>query len=77
MSGTTTSVTELFFALIRCGIGKQKALPRVPSEGEWGELFEIAKKQTLAGIAFAGIEQLPQEQRPYFKVWHYFWRKRH
>ena len=29
-----------------------------------GELFEIAKKQTMAGIAFAGIERLPQEQRP-------------
>ena len=58
------SIIELFFHLIRCGIGKENALPRVPSESEWGELFEIAKKQTLAGIAFAGIEQLPQEQRP-------------
>ena len=60
----TGTVIELFFHLIRCGIGKENALPRVPSESEWGELFEIAKKQTLAGIAFAGIEQLPQEQRP-------------
>lgn len=59
-----TSIIELFFNLIRCGIGKEKALPRTPSEEEWNELFDIAKKQTLVGIAFAGIERLPQEQRP-------------
>lgn len=57
-------VTELFFALIRCGIGKEEQLPATPTEQEWHELFDIAKKQTLAGIAFAGIETLPQEQRP-------------
>ena len=55
---------ELFFHLIRCGIGKQNTLPRTPSAQEWNELFEIAKKQTLTGIAFAGIEKLQQEQRP-------------
>ena len=60
----TGSVIELFFHLIRCGIGKAKELPHTPSESEWGELFEIAKKQTLAGVAFAGIQQLPPQQRP-------------
>lgn len=60
----TGSVIELFFHLIRCGIGKAKELPYTPSESEWGELFEIAKKQTLAGVAFAGIQQLPPQQRP-------------
>ena len=58
------SIIELFFHLIRCGIGKQSALPCTPNAKQWNELFEIAKKQTLAGIAFAGIERLPQEQRP-------------
>ena len=59
-----STITELFFHLVRCGIGKAKELPHTPSDSEWNELFEIAKKQTLAGIAFAGIERLPQEQRP-------------
>lgn len=59
-----STITELFFHLIRCGIGKAKELPHTPSDSEWSELFEIAKKQTLTGIAFAGIERLPQEQRP-------------
>ena len=60
----STPVTELFFALIRCGIGKEDRLPATPTPQEWQELFDIAKKQTLAGIAFAGIEAIPQEQRP-------------
>lgn len=58
------NIVELFFNLIRCGMGKCDCLSRAPGAVEWGELFEIAKKQTLVGIAFAGIERLPQEQRP-------------
>ena len=58
------TVVKLFFDLVRCGMGKCDKLLRVPDVAEWGELFEIAKKQTLVGIAFAGIERLPQEQRP-------------
>ena len=57
-------VVDLFFHLIKCGIGNQDKLPHTPSEDDWNELYQIAKKQTLTGIAFAGIEKLPQEQRP-------------
>ena len=56
--------TTLFLALIRCGIGKADCLPFTPSREQWDELFKIANKQTLQGIAYAGIERLPQEQRP-------------
>lgn len=58
------SITEIFFSLIRCGIGKGDSLPQSPTPQQWQELFEMAKKQTLAGIAFAGVEALPSEQRP-------------
>lgn len=67
------SITELFFGLIRCGIGKGNELPCTPTAKEWEELFDISMKQTLTGIAFAGIERLPQEQRPPKKLllaWH-------
>ena len=64
MERHSNDTTELFFALIRCGIGKASALPYTPAPVQWHELFDIAKKQTLVGIAFAGIEKLPQEQRP-------------
>ena len=60
----SATVIELFFALIQCGIGKRAELPHAPTVQEWDELFEIAKKQTLTGIAFAGIERLPKEQHP-------------
>ena len=60
----SSSIIELFFHLIRCGIGKQRELPYTPSHDEWQKLFEIAKKQTLAGIAFTAVERLPQQQRP-------------
>lgn len=61
---STNSTTELFFALIRSGIGKESKLPGTPSPEQWQELFDMSKKQTLAGITFRGIENLPQEQRP-------------
>lgn len=60
----TVDTTELFFALIRCSIGKEKRLPSAPTAEEWQELFAMSKKHALAGITFFGIENLPQEQRP-------------
>ena len=59
-----TDTIELFFALIRCGIGKENSLPCSPTSEQWTELFEIAKKQTLVGITFVGIERIPSEQCP-------------
>lgn len=67
------SLTGLFFSLIRCGIGKRQSLPYAPSEGEWSTLYEIAEKQALTGIAFAGVMNLPPEQRPPKRIllmWH-------
>lgn len=63
-SSHITDIDALFLALIRCGIGKQSCLPCVPTGEQWEELYSIAKKQALPGIAFAGVEQLPAEQRP-------------
>lgn len=66
--------TKLFFSLIRCGMGKETELPYTPSTEEWQELFDTAIKQTLSGIAFAGIERLPKEQRPGVELllkWHH------
>ena len=65
---TDNETIRLFFALIRCGIGKDDRLPVAPSKEQWDELFDIACKQTLQGIAYAGIEKLPKEQRPYSEL---------
>ena len=63
-SSHNADTVNLFFSLIRCGIGKETELPSTPTVEQWEELFEIANEQTLQGIAFAGLERLPKEQRP-------------
>lgn len=55
-------MNELFFALIRVAIGTENCLPHTPSPEEWKELYRMAKKQSLLGICFAGVQKL-QSQR--------------
>ncbi len=55
---------SLFFELLQVAIGNRQSLSRVPTPEEWEEIYEMSKKQSLAGIAFAGVERLPQEQMP-------------
>ena len=55
---------SLFFELLQVAIGNHQSLSRVPTPEEWEEIYEMSKKQSLAGIAFAGVERLPQEQMP-------------
>lgn len=59
-----TNLTELFFQLLQVAIGKRDKLDVAPREGEWAQLLAMAKKQSLAGICFTGVEKLPQEQSP-------------
>ena len=57
-------VNDIFFELLQVAIGNRQGLSRVPSSEEWEEIYEMSKKQSLTGIAFAGVERLPQEQMP-------------
>ncbi|MBR2253560.1 MAG: nucleotidyltransferase family protein, partial [Prevotella sp.] len=57
-------VNDLFFELLQVAIGNRQSLSREPIPEEWEEIYEMSKKQSLAGIAFAGVERLPQEQMP-------------
>lgn len=54
----------LFFELLQIAIGNRKELTHTPTPEEWRELYCLAQKQTLVGIAFRGVELLPAEQRP-------------
>lgn len=51
-------MSQLFLELIRVAIGTQESLSRLPKEAEWGELFDMAVKQSLVGVCFAGIRRL-------------------
>ena len=52
------NIEQLFFELIRVAIGTQESLSRLPSACEWGELYKMAKKQSLVGVCFAGLQRL-------------------
>lgn len=58
------NVSVLFFELIKVSLNKKQQFLSAPSAEEWQELFAYARKQALIGILFAGIQQLPDNQRP-------------
>lgn len=49
---------NLFFELIQFALGTRICLSHTPSADEWGELYAIAKKQSLVGVCFAGVQRL-------------------
>lgn len=55
-------MNKLFFELIRVAIGNAICLSHTPNADEWGELYAMAKKQSLVGVCFAGVQRL-QKQR--------------
>ena len=57
-------VNDIFFELLQVAIGNRDMLTHAPSAEEWEEVYEVCKKQSVTGIAFAGVERLPQEQMP-------------
>ena len=58
------STTHFFYKLIRIALGNSTDFPDNITPSQWEEIYEIAKKQTLAGIAFQGVEKLEEEKRP-------------
>ena len=56
---------SLFFELIQVALGCRICLSHTPSADEWGELYAMAKKQSLLGVCFAGVQRLvEQNQEP-------------
>lgn len=57
-------MTHLFFQLLQVAIGNRERLEQNPTAGQWMRLYEMSMRQTLVGVAFDGIERLPEEQYP-------------
>lgn len=57
------NIQQLFFELIRVAIGTQDLLTQPPSAKEWQLLYDMAKKQSLVGISFAGVQKLVDSEK--------------
>ena len=57
-------MADFFFELLRVALGVQSMLSRKLSKSEWKEVYNISKKQALVGVCFAGVQRLPEKQRP-------------
>ena len=56
-----------FFDLLRLSIGTTSQIP-TGKDTNWDELYEMAKKQSLVGVLFAGIWKLPKAMHPEKKL---------
>lgn len=52
------NINNIFFELVRVSIGTKEALSRSLSAKEWMQMYEMAKKQSLVGICFAGVQKM-------------------
>lgn len=57
------TIEKLFFELIRVEIGTQDSLSHILTGKEWQILYDIAKKQSLVGICFAGVQRLVDSEK--------------
>lgn len=58
------ALENLFFELIQVGLGRKERLSRELSKKEWNAVYEKSVQQAVTGVAFLGIQKLPQEQWP-------------
>lgn len=57
-------IKQIFFELIQVSLGTRICLSHTPSADDWSEMCAMAKKQSLIGICFAAVQQLPKDMRP-------------
>lgn len=50
-------MTHLFFELIQIALANKKSFNRPPSDSEWKNLYEMACKQSLAGVLLDGVNR--------------------
>lgn len=55
---------HFFLEMLQVSVGERDMLSRALTLHEWGALFDEAQRQAIAGIMVAGLERLPDKQRP-------------
>ena len=54
---------NMFLALLRTVV-TDEPFTVVPTKDDWAVMYRMAWEQSLAGVMFAAVTQLPAEQRP-------------
>lgn len=54
----------MLLELVKVALGHQDRLSHIPTTMEWESIYDESIKQSVAGVAFEGIQKLPKEQRP-------------
>lgn len=67
------TMNETFYELIQVALGVRPCLTRTPNETEWGELYKIAKNQSLVGVCFAGVQKLLTQKREPPEMLYFTW----
>ena len=57
---------KIFWELLRAGLWNKAPLPLATplTEQQWEEIYQLAKIQTVEGLVYDGMMQLPMEQQP-------------
>lgn len=67
------NIEQLFFELLRVSIGMSGCLSKTPTNEEWKALYDIAKKQTLVGVCFAGVQKLVEQRQELEEMLYLTW----
>ena len=57
------SIFDLFFELLRVSLGEISKLFHTPDDKEWEQLYQMAEKQSLIGVTFAGVQRLHNQNQ--------------
>jgi len=52
------NLEQVFFELIQMMVGMRDSLSIMPTEEQWGTLYKMAKKQTIAGVLYPTVDRI-------------------
>ena len=58
------NIIQIFFKLIRIGLGEPVEDFPILDSTQWHELYTLARQQAIVGVIYKSIERLPEEKRP-------------